>query len=68
MSAAEIHCQLAEVYGENVMSRQHLAKWCRLFKSNRDDVEGRHAGSSGHQSSSVTEVNAVHVNKLIKQD
>jgi hypothetical protein len=35
VSAAEIHRQLVEVYGEEVMSRQSVAKWCAHFKAGR---------------------------------
>ncbi|KMQ86065.1 hypothetical protein RF55_15067 [Lasius niger] len=35
-NAAEIHCQL--VYGEDVMNRQNVAKWCREFKAGRSNV------------------------------
>jgi hypothetical protein len=33
VSAAEIHRQLVEVYGEEVMSRQSVAKWYAQFKA-----------------------------------
>jgi hypothetical protein len=32
-TAAEIHRQLVSVYGEVVMNRQNVAKWCRKFES-----------------------------------
>jgi hypothetical protein len=37
-SAAEIHRQLVSVYGEGVMNRQNVAKWCREFEARRSDV------------------------------
>jgi hypothetical protein len=36
-TAAEIHCQLVSVYGEDVMNRQNVAKWCREFEAGRRD-------------------------------
>jgi hypothetical protein len=36
--AAEIHCQLVSVYGEYIMKRQNMAKWCREFEARRSDV------------------------------
>jgi hypothetical protein len=35
-TAAEINRQLVSVYGEDVMNRQNMAKWCREFK--REEV------------------------------
>jgi hypothetical protein len=37
-TAAEIHCQLVSVYGENVMNRQNVAKLCHEFEVGRSDV------------------------------
>jgi hypothetical protein len=37
-TAAEIHRQLASVYGEDVMNRQNVAKWCRKFEAGRSNV------------------------------
>jgi hypothetical protein len=36
--AAEIHHQLCEVYGENVMSAGGVRQWCRMFKNGRTNV------------------------------
>ncbi|GFX27284.1 hypothetical protein TNCV_3340961 [Trichonephila clavipes] len=33
VSASDIHCQVMEVYGEEAMGRQHVAKWCYSFQS-----------------------------------
>jgi hypothetical protein len=38
-TAAEIHRQLVCVYGEDVMNRQNVAKWCRELESGRSDVQ-----------------------------
>jgi hypothetical protein len=35
---AEIPCQLVSVYGEDVMNKQNLAKWCPEFEAGRSDV------------------------------
>jgi hypothetical protein len=37
-TAAEIYRQLVSVYGEDVMKRQNVAKWCREFETGRSDV------------------------------
>jgi hypothetical protein len=37
-TAAEIHCQLVSVYGEDVMNRQNVTKWCCEFEAGRSDV------------------------------
>jgi hypothetical protein len=37
-TAAEIHRQLVSVYGEDVMNRQNVTKWCREFKAGISDV------------------------------
>ena len=34
----EIHSQLCEVYGPNVMSESKVRQWCRLFKEGRRNV------------------------------
>jgi hypothetical protein len=35
VSPVEIHRKLVTVYGANVMTVQHLRKWCREFNSGR---------------------------------
>lgn len=37
-TAASIHRKLVNTYGNQVMSRQHVSKWCRLFKEGRTDT------------------------------
>jgi len=37
-NVAEIHRQLCEVYGPNVMSDSKVRQWCRLFKEGRTYV------------------------------
>jgi hypothetical protein len=37
-SAAEIHCRLCRVYGDNVMSDGCMREWCRKFRDVRTDV------------------------------
>jgi hypothetical protein len=36
-SPAEIHRQLVEVYGANVMSRKHVWVWCTAFDNGRTE-------------------------------
>jgi len=41
-NCTEIYGQFHEVYGENAMSRQAIAKWCNIFENGRtyiDDAE-----------------------------
>ncbi|PNF16059.1 hypothetical protein B7P43_G04585 [Cryptotermes secundus] len=38
MSAAEIHCELYAVYGQNVTSEGIIRQWCRMFTDGRTDV------------------------------
>ncbi|XP_035205247.1 histone-lysine N-methyltransferase SETMAR-like, partial [Stegodyphus dumicola] len=38
-NCTEIYGQLHEVYGENAMSRQAIAKWCTMFENGRTDIE-----------------------------
>ncbi len=46
MSAGEIHIQLTEVYGGDIMSVQMVRKWCREFHEGRCKVQDEsHAGS-----------------------
>ena len=47
-SAAEIHCRLCRVYGDNVMSDSCVREWCRKFRDGCTDVhdegdQGRHS-------------------------
>lgn len=39
VSASKIHSQIVEVNGEEAMSRQLVAKWCRSFQSYRKDID-----------------------------
>ncbi|KFM73297.1 hypothetical protein X975_07259, partial [Stegodyphus mimosarum] len=38
-NCTEIYGQLHEVYGENAMSRQAIAKWCNMFENGRTDID-----------------------------
>lgn len=38
ISAAEIHRQLCEVYGPNIMTEGKVRKWVRMFKDGRENV------------------------------
>ncbi|GIX93649.1 histone-lysine N-methyltransferase SETMAR [Caerostris darwini] len=68
VSASDIHSQIVEVYSEEAMSRQHVAKWCRSFQSGRQDVENRTMAVSGRASSSKTENNTAQVEEMIQND
>ena len=54
-SAAEIHCRMSKVYGENFMSDGSVREWCRKFKEGRADVHDE----SGHGRKSVATVRLV---------
>jgi transposase len=41
MSAAEIHCELCAVYGQNVMSEGTVRQWCRMFKHEPKNVHDK---------------------------
>jgi hypothetical protein len=47
-TAAEIHRQLVSVYGEHVMNRQNVVKWCREFEAGRSGVCLLHDNSLPH--------------------
>jgi hypothetical protein len=38
MSAAEIHCKICVVYGQNVISKGTAKQWCGMFKDVRTNV------------------------------
>ena len=38
MRASGIHCQICEVYGENVMTDGMVRKWVRMFNEGRENV------------------------------
>ena len=46
----EIHCEIQTVYGSNVMTVQHVQKWCRKFSGCRVSVtDEKGAGVLPHQ-------------------
>ncbi|GBM00655.1 hypothetical protein AVEN_118006-1 [Araneus ventricosus] len=42
VKAAEIHRQISEVYGENLMSEGMVRKWIRAFKDGHKKVHNEH--------------------------
>jgi hypothetical protein len=38
-TAAKIHHQHVSIYGEDVMNRQNMAKWCREFEAGKNYVQ-----------------------------
>jgi hypothetical protein len=36
--SVDIHCEIVRVYSANVMTVQHVRKWCREFDSGRVNV------------------------------
>jgi hypothetical protein len=63
VSAAEIHRQLVEVYGEEVMNRQSVAKWCAQFKAGRVGTTDNER--SGRPTTASTPENKVRVEAAI---
>ncbi|GFU13523.1 hypothetical protein TNCV_938161 [Trichonephila clavipes] len=57
--------KIMEIYGEEVMSRQHVAKYCRFF-GRAQDVENRNMAGSGRPSSATTEINAAQIEEMIQ--
>jgi transposase len=64
-SPAEIHRQLVEVYGANVMSRKHVWVWCTAFDNGRRDVQD--VQRSGRPSTSTTDDNVCRIEGLIQE-
>ena len=66
VSPTEIHTQLVEVYGEHVMTKCHVYKWCKKFSEGRESIcdEPR----SGRPRSSTTDANILQIDGMIKQD
>jgi hypothetical protein len=38
MSAAEIHCELCAVYGQNVVNEGTIRQWYRMFRDGQTNV------------------------------
>ncbi|GBM50264.1 hypothetical protein AVEN_23241-1 [Araneus ventricosus] len=43
-NCTEIYRQLHEMYGENAMSRQAIAKWCNMVENGRTDIDDAERG------------------------
>jgi hypothetical protein len=54
-SPAEIHRQLVQVYGANVMSQKHVCVWSTAFYNGRTDIPDEQR--SGRPSTSTTDDN-----------
>jgi hypothetical protein len=65
-SQAEIHRQLVEVYGANVMSRKQVWVWCTAFDNGRTDVQDEQR--SGRLSTSITDDNLCRIEGLVQED
>jgi histone-lysine N-methyltransferase SETMAR len=64
--AADIHWQLMEVYSNDMMSRQQVARWCWTFASCKDSVTDDNR--CGWQNCSTIEVSTANVKELIQMD
>jgi len=62
-NVAEIHRQLCEVYGLNVISESKVRQWCRLFKEGRTNV---HDEERSGQPSVITDDLMEKVNTIIR--
>lgn len=63
---AEIHRELVEVYGNNVLSRKQVWCWCREFDNGRTDITDEHR--SGRPSTSASDQNICQVEGMIRED
>ncbi|GBM67303.1 hypothetical protein AVEN_37083-1 [Araneus ventricosus] len=59
----EIYRQLHEVYDENAMLRQAIAKWCNMFENGRTDID--EAEREGRPSTATNSQFAARVNENI---
>jgi len=66
LGPSEIHRQLVEVYGENVMSKKQVYFWCNQFSAGRTSIADE--PRSGRPSTSKTDENVQHIDDLIRQD
>ncbi|GBN23254.1 hypothetical protein AVEN_259435-1 [Araneus ventricosus] len=62
-NCTEIYRQLHEVYGEDAMSRQAIAKWCNMFENERTDIDD--AMREGKPSTATNSEIAARVNESI---
>lgn len=65
-SVSVIHERLQTVYGEQVMSRQRVGRWCCMFSEGRQSVEDE--GRSGRPSTSTNENNIARVQDMVLAD
>ncbi|GFU04615.1 hypothetical protein TNCV_4377011 [Trichonephila clavipes] len=65
VSTSPIHTQIVEVYGEEAMSRQRVAKWCHSFQSGTHGIENPKMAGSGRPSSSKGEINSARIEEMI---
>ncbi|GFV00446.1 histone-lysine N-methyltransferase SETMAR [Trichonephila clavipes] len=65
VSAAEIHRQISDVYGPNVMSSSKVRKWVRAFKDGRENV---HDEPRSGRPSVITDALVNAVDEKIRED
>ncbi|KAJ4431304.1 hypothetical protein ANN_19901 [Periplaneta americana] len=65
LKPAEIYRQLKEVYGDTVMNKRNVRKWCEMFNSGRTNV---HDETRPGRPSLITEDLKTKVNNRILQD
>lgn len=64
-TAAEIHRQICEIYGPNIMSDSKVRLWCRLFKEGRTNV---HDDKRSGRPSVVTDDLVEKVNAKVREN
>ena len=57
-----------KIHGEEEMCRQHVARWCRSFKVDRQNVKNHKRAESGRPSSSKSEINKASIEEMIQND
>jgi histone-lysine N-methyltransferase SETMAR len=63
---SEIHRQLVEVYGPNVISRKQVWLWCKHFDNGRTEVMDEQR--PGRPRTSVTDDNVIRIEGMIHED
>ena len=65
MLPSEIHYQICQVYGDNVMSDGMVRKWIRIFNEGRENV---HDGARSERPSLVNDDLLRKVNERVRDD
>lgn len=63
---AQIHREMAAVYGDDFMSLENVCKWVAQFADNRTSLD--ESGNSGRPRTSVTPANSARVQSMVQED